>query len=406
MSEFLPGSIINDRFLTISRLGAGTFGEVYFTYDLKRKMHVAVKINKIPLEVNANVNEYLNQKELKHPNLVKVLEYVGKNKKHENECLIFEYVQGESLDAVIGKKTLMLVEKIKIIAELADCVNYLHKNKIIHNDIKPGNVILSFDKFPKLIDLGTSFKDELNHMHEFSKTIIYGDPRLLNKEIKAPDFQCDIYSFGLTIWEIYAGGFPYFNKQLHQSDKIKTINQLFEYILFKCTTSLVQHRYKNMKELINDLSRWKEITNKSLEKKSDKKDDLFKLGHFEDLFLMARELRKALHEATEGSKIKSNRIDGKFVEKKEKYAHSNDKAYFTFDYEGTVFGINGDTTLEATHSFVDELEKSISFSLMNPEDVLVIEPGEKGERTKLRLRINYDVAGKRYRANGFYCYAL
>jgi serine/threonine protein kinase len=243
-------------------------------------------------------------------------------------------------------------------------------------------------------------------MHEFSKTIIYSDPRLLNKEIKAPDYQCDIYSFGLTIWEIYSGQFPYFNKQLHQSDKIQTINELFEYILFKCTTSKMQQRYKNLKELINDLSRWKEVANKSLENKSDKKDDLFKLGHFEDLFLMARELRKALHEATEGTKIKSNRIDGKFIEKKEKYRNSNDNAYITFDYDGIVFGINGDSYLEAIYVLVEELEKSISFSLMNPEEVFFIEHGKNGERTKLKLRVNYDVVEGKFRANGFYCYEI
>ena len=209
----MVGEVI-ENYKIVSVLGEGGMGVVYKGFDLKLERFIALKILneqaiKNPRFVERFKREAKNQAKLNHPNIVPVYGFT------EDKGLLgiaMEYVAGVTLEQMIQRKEkLELNEAIKILKQVLSGVGYAHSKGFIHRDLKPSNIIISHDGVPKIMDFGIS--KSLNEVKGITKTgtklgtLLYMSP----EQIKAqePTIQSDIYSLGITFYEMLCGKTPF-----------------------------------------------------------------------------------------------------------------------------------------------------------------------------------------------------
>ncbi|KAF8051648.1 hypothetical protein N665_1686s0004 [Sinapis alba] len=127
-------------------------------------------------------------------------------------CVVVEYVAGGTLKKFLIKKyrsKLPIKDVIQLALDLARGLNYLHSKAIVHRDVKSENMLLEPNKTLKIADFGVARVEAQNpqDMTGETGTLGYMAPEVL--EGKAYNRKCDVYSFGVCLWEIYCCDMPY-----------------------------------------------------------------------------------------------------------------------------------------------------------------------------------------------------
>lgn len=201
------------HFRLISKLGFGGMGSVYRALDESLQRFVAVKVMRSPedggdnslAEINRLLDEAVSQARLNHPNVVTIY-FVGR--KDEEPFLAMELLPGPTLAHLVKQGPLPYSEinhyAIQVVAALA----HASTQGLIHGDIKPGNLILAGDGIVKLSDFGLAkFKHDETHEEGISGTLSYMAPELAQGA--SPSDQTDMYSLGVTLFELTFGRRPY-----------------------------------------------------------------------------------------------------------------------------------------------------------------------------------------------------
>ncbi|CAN6439935.1 unnamed protein product [Victoria cruziana] len=165
-SRFNNFQILNHRYALLNLLGKGGFSEVYKAYDLLDYRYVACKMHGLNAQwseekkqsyIRHAIREYNIHKSLVHQHIVRLWDTFEID--HNTFCTVLEYCSGKDLDAVL-KTTPILPEKEAriIIAQIFQGLVYLNRRpqKIIHYDLKPGNVIFDEVGVAKVTDFGLS----------------------------------------------------------------------------------------------------------------------------------------------------------------------------------------------------------------------------------------------------------
>lgn len=192
----------------------GSRGGVY--YDYKKKFS----------------REAENLSKLNHPHIVKVLEYFEAN---NTVYYAMEYVDGGNLDTYITQqKGLTEAESIMYAKQIGDALSYMHAHKMLHLDLKPGNIMLRKNQEAVLIDFGLSKQYDENGKPETSTTVGSGTPGYAPIEQsnyhEGKDFPAtmDVYALGATMYKMLTGirppeaseilndGFPAYELQKRQ----------------------------------------------------------------------------------------------------------------------------------------------------------------------------------------------
>lgn len=195
-------------------LGRGGFGRVYRAYDPTVGRPVAIKVLTAPGDASLLSrfrNEAFAAGNLQHKNIVTVYdfgEYDGV------PYLAMEYLDGESLSAVLSRnRPLSLLEKIRIMREVAEGLGCAHKHGVIHRDIKPANIMLLSDGNVKIMDFGIArlMRNEavrLTQTGYMVGTLPYMAPEQLGPASET-DVLCDIWAYGVIYYEILTGANPF-----------------------------------------------------------------------------------------------------------------------------------------------------------------------------------------------------
>jgi predicted Ser/Thr protein kinase len=195
------------------KIGEGGMGAVYLAKDGLGK-EVAVKV--LPPQLAADP-EYLERflREIRtmhavdHPNVVKVLD-AGESEKLY--FLVMEYVEGKRLSDVIAEQKRMPFDRAaRVIREIAKGLEAAHGKGVVHRDVKPQNVLLTRDGKPRLIDFGLAREPGKNTGLTQEGTMM-GTPEYMSPEQvegKKADLRSDIYSLGITFYQLVSGKLPF-----------------------------------------------------------------------------------------------------------------------------------------------------------------------------------------------------
>lgn len=217
--QFKAGDVFNERYILEKLIGVGGFADVWKATDTysKKNSTIALKIYTRLDEdgINTLSEEYDRMKNISHPNLLKADHF----DRWENiPYLEMKFCSGGSLDKHIGKVD--SAEAIAIIRDLSEGLRFLHQNDIIHQDIKPANVLIDDKGRYVLSDFGISSKSKTKLSKSVnaaskntSMTEDYAPPEKFSPrpDDRKPDRKGDIFSFGISLYELITGYLPFDN---------------------------------------------------------------------------------------------------------------------------------------------------------------------------------------------------
>ena len=186
-------------------------GTIYRAHDKLLDMEVAVKVlrpemTRAPGAIQEFKQEARTTIQFSHPHIVRLfdLQQVG-----NHTMMIMEFVDGKSLWYVLNRQGPLATDtSIEIITICADALQYAHDRGVLHNDLKPDNILLTHDGVLKIIDFGTAnlIHTELNEEYLIG-TPAYMSPEQLRGEVL--DERSDVYALGMITCELLTGTLPY-----------------------------------------------------------------------------------------------------------------------------------------------------------------------------------------------------
>lgn len=200
------GSTLNDRFKLEKKLGQGGMGTVYLARDVELDRAVAVKLlhqlKGEEVERQIKIEAQITAR-LQHDHIVRLYD-IGRSE--GMLFLVMEVVDGVSFHYRWQK--FPLEERLRILKEVAEALDYAHHQGVIHRDIKPGNILLSSTDRAKLSDFGLSVKVEDAHATRSVKgTPLYMSPEQASG--KKLDHRTDLYALGVILYECVTGTPPF-----------------------------------------------------------------------------------------------------------------------------------------------------------------------------------------------------
>lgn len=266
-----PGTYLQGRYEILEKIGSGGMSVVY-----KAKCHtlnrlVAIKVLKEEFASDENfVSKFKMEAQaaarLSHPNIVNVYDVVDEENLH---YIVMELIEGITLKSYIEKKELLdSKEAIGIAIQVAQGIAAAHEQHIIHRDIKPQNMIISKDGKVKVADFGIA---RAVSSQTVNSSAAVGSVHYISPEQARGgycDERSDIYSFGITLYEMVTGRVPFEGDNTvavalaHLEDPVvppgdynPQVYPGLEDIILKCTKKKPDRRYGSMEEVIHDLRR-------------------------------------------------------------------------------------------------------------------------------------------------------
>ena len=203
------------RFQIIKVLGQGGFGRVYLAWDTVLQRDVALKIPRLNMFSSDNqytrfLREAKNAANLNHPNIVQVLEILNQD---SLPVIVAQFIDGPTLGDFAADRILDSEQSAKIMATVADAVDFAHQKEVIHRDIKPANILLDRNRTPYVSDFGLA-RDMQSDITMTLDGEILGTPAFMSPEQAAGDVQnigklSDVYSLGVILYQLLTGVLPF-----------------------------------------------------------------------------------------------------------------------------------------------------------------------------------------------------
>lgn len=266
------------RYEIIKPLGKGAMGEVYLAKDETLDRNVAIKTFQFDAKIDSdsirNIKQNLYKEaqiaaKLSHPNIVTIYD-AGED--WDLSYVAMELIEGiELAEYCLPEKLLAFHSIAGIIAKIALALDYAHSHGIIHRDIKPPNIMIQNRKEIKIMDFGMACVYEQNIGDiDIAGTPLYMSPEQLDG--KNLDGRTDLYSLGVTLFEMLTGQKPFYSKQLRKlvhaihtepTPLLSGINpdipEHFQPIINKLLEKNKLRRYASGNDLVDDLKQFYSI---------------------------------------------------------------------------------------------------------------------------------------------------
>jgi eukaryotic-like serine/threonine-protein kinase len=262
------------RYQIIQELGKGSMGLVYKALDPKINRMLAIKTIRFSDEFDEDViheikDRFFREAEiagrLSHPSIVIIYD-VGEDR--DLTYMAMEFLEGDDLEKFITKRHLLPLRKVlDVVGNVADALDYAHREGVIHRDIKPANIMLLQSGGVKVTDFGIAKAISSSR----TKTgVILGTPNYMSPEQimgQKIDQRSDIFSLGVLFYQLLSGELPFhgdnLSSLLYQITQVKPapirnhdprIPRACEQIIEKALTKNPEDRFKNAGEMRRLLS--------------------------------------------------------------------------------------------------------------------------------------------------------
>jgi eukaryotic-like serine/threonine-protein kinase len=274
---FLAGSELG-HYRIVERIGAGGMGEVYRARDQHLARDVAIKVLPPGTLTDESARKHFHKEalilsQLNHPNVATIHDF---DTQQGVDFLVMEYIPGITLSEKVAAGALPEKEVLRLGVQLAEGLAAAHERRVVHRDLKPGNLRVTSDGRLKILDFGlaklwhpstaSGATASLSETQAMAGTLPYMAPeQLLGESI---DARTDIHAAGSVLYEMATGQRPF--AKLEHAQLIAAIlrqapappGQLnpqvspeLERIVGKCLEKEPENRYQSAKELEIDLQR-------------------------------------------------------------------------------------------------------------------------------------------------------
>ena len=257
------------KYEILRELGRGAMGVVFKARDPLIGRLVALKTIALAASQSEDLRERFYREAqaaggLQHPNIVTVYEMGDEN---GIPFIAMEYLEGESLDAILGKKAQVpLAQKLGYIVQVCRALSYSHQHGIVHRDIKPANIVVKRDGTVKVVDFGIAriIDTSKTQTGVLLGTLTYMSPQLVKGE--RADERSDLWATGVVCYELFAGLKP-FDGANHAavlmsilSDEPRSLEKVapdcpeeLRLIVEKMLLKSVEGRYQTFEELLREI---------------------------------------------------------------------------------------------------------------------------------------------------------
>jgi serine/threonine protein kinase len=185
------------KYLVRHKIGQGGYSIVYQGIHQILKLPVAVKMMKHTLALEEDFIE--------NRNIVKVYDI---EETYRTIFIIMEYMEGESLESLLKRiGSISIPQAVNLLIQVCSGLHYAHEKGLVHLDVKPGNIFVQTDGEIKILDFGLARPPNVEEGSIFEGTIYYLAPEQI--ECDAVDQRTDVYSLGITAYEMIVGRRPY-----------------------------------------------------------------------------------------------------------------------------------------------------------------------------------------------------
>lgn len=280
--EIAAGTVIGGNYKVLRLLGKGGMGQVYLAEQLNLGKNCAIKVIP-PNQVTEKAWQRFQTEaravaKMEHPNLVRVTD-LGV---HEGTMPFYamDFVEGQSLDWYLkNNKVMNWQTALAVFLQVAEGLDYAHKNGIVHRDLKPANIVLVTQPGgamqAKILDFGLAklSQNDASDLRLTATGEIFGSPLYMSPEQclgESVDHCSDIYSLGCTLFECLTGQPPYTGEfglavmSKHQLAPVPSLSGILgkenvpaglDKVLTKMLAKSPQERYQSALELSEDLRR-------------------------------------------------------------------------------------------------------------------------------------------------------
>jgi serine/threonine protein kinase/tetratricopeptide (TPR) repeat protein len=204
------------RYRLVERIGEGGMGEVWKAHDANLDRVVAIKMLLRGALGDATARERFRREalvlsRLSHPGVATIFDFDAQD---GYDFLVMEYVPGGTLASRLATGLLPLDSVLQLGTAIADALENAHRHGVLHRDLKPGNVMLTADGHPKILDFGLAVllssgktTGRMTQTGTVVGTLPYMAPEQLFGE--ADDARTDVYALGIMLFEMVTGRLPF-----------------------------------------------------------------------------------------------------------------------------------------------------------------------------------------------------
>ncbi len=260
----LTGELIDGRYQLIRQMANGGMASIYEAIDTRLDRKVAVKIMHAHLAqdeqfVERFIREAKAAAALSHPNIVAVQDQGWNQSGTPAIFLVMEMIEGHTLRDYLNEQgSLSVSDGVKFLLPVLSALGAAHKLGIVHRDIKPENILISKEGRVKIADFGLAKGPLLGSTMTAESSVILGSVSYLSPEQVQrgiADSRSDVYSIGITAFEIFTGRKPFEGAEPIQiaymhvnnrvpriSEFIKGVPQALDDLIYRATSSDADQR--------------------------------------------------------------------------------------------------------------------------------------------------------------------
>ena len=260
-SVFYEG-VATGKYKIERKLGEGGMGVVYEATDQSLGRKVAIKKMNEEIKVNEREKQrFLDEARtvalLHHPNIVEIYTIF---EEEDNIYLVFEHVDGETLDRTLDKEARLSFDKARsVISGTAGALAYAHAKNVVHRDLKLSNIMLSTEGGVKVMDFGLA-RRAMESVARFSNKEVVGSPAYMapEQELGASSVESDIYSLGVCLYESLSGVLPFQGPDFHTqktrmayqrlSDMLPGLPKGVDELVARCLAPEPANRFRSAEE--------------------------------------------------------------------------------------------------------------------------------------------------------------
>jgi serine/threonine-protein kinase len=208
------GTLLNNRYQLLERLGSGGMSDVFRARDLMLERSVAIKVLHEHYSNDSAFQQRFRQEaraaaNLSHPNIVTVHDF---GLDHGQLFIVMEHIPGKDLKTLLRQRGRYSVEEaIPLMVQACAGIGYAHRAGLVHCDIKPHNMIVTPDGRLKVTDFGIA-RALSTIMPDERADVVWGSPQYFSPEQatgEAPSPASDVYSLGVVLYEVLTGALPF-----------------------------------------------------------------------------------------------------------------------------------------------------------------------------------------------------